>query len=96
MTSPSEPNNPPPAPAVSDLQAQLLQLQEELQRQQQRLAVVQAERDEYRRLLYLAVWQQFTEDELRRFAEDDNTEGAQPLEHFLGELEDLVNAPAHA
>lgn len=59
--------------------------------QRQLLADVQAERDQYRRLLYPAVWQQFTEEELQRFAEDESEEGTQRLEHFLGELEDILN-----
>ena len=72
------------------------QLQEELRQQGQTLALVQAERDEYRRLLYPAIWQQYTEDELRRFAEEDTTTDTQQLEQFVAELEEIVNDNKHA
>jgi hypothetical protein len=85
------PHSTPSAPTNSDAAAAPRQAEDPLQRLQQLLANVQAERDEYRRILYPAIWEQFSEEELRRFAEDESEEGAQSLDQFLGELEDIVN-----
>jgi hypothetical protein len=67
------------------------QLTQELAGLRETLAAVEAERDEYRRLLYPSVWQQFGAAELRQFAEDDREEGCRPLDDFVGELEGIVH-----
>jgi hypothetical protein len=65
-------------------------LEEELRKVREELAAVKAERDQYRRLIYPAVWQKFTEEELRHFSEDDSEEGVRELDQFVGELEEIV------
>jgi hypothetical protein len=66
-------------------------LEEELRKLREKLADVEAERDQYRRILYPPLWQKFTEEELRFFSEDDSEEGVEELDQFVEELERIVN-----
>lgn len=95
-------NDPDPAPcdngAPANLEAhceclelKVKQLEKELERQAQVLAMIQEERDQLREIVYPPLWQKFSEEELRRFAEDDNLEDTQELHEFIGEIEDIVN-----
>lgn len=72
------------------LERRLAQLEGELAAALQELAGVRAERDAFRQSYFALLRDQFTEEELRRFATDDNEEGCQALDQFIGELEAVV------
>jgi Ribonuclease G/E len=78
------------------LRQRVRQLEGELQRERETLALVREECAQYRSLIYPAIWQQYTEEELRSFAEDDSEEGALQLDQFIGELEDIVDGKPSA
>jgi hypothetical protein len=59
-------------------------------RTRQSRAAIQAERDEYRRLLHEAVLAQYSKEELCHLAKEEDESDCLPLEEFLGELEEIV------
>jgi len=73
-----------------NLKLRVKQLEEELALISQSLAKIQAEHDTYRRSLHAQVLTQFSDEDLRRFAEEEDEGQCKPLDQFIGELEKIV------
>jgi hypothetical protein len=66
------------------LHERIKQLEQERERDQQTIVTLQAERDAYRRAVYAWAREQITEEDLQRYA---HNEDGLPLDDFIGELE---------
>jgi hypothetical protein len=66
------------------LKERVQRLEEERERERQALAAVRAERDAYRRAAYAWAAGQVTDEDLRRYAAEED---GLPLDDFIGELE---------
>ena len=74
----------------SALKLRVEELEKELAQTRESLAAVQVEFDAYRRSLHALVLKQFSEADLRRFADEEDEAQCKPLHQFIGELEDIV------
>jgi hypothetical protein len=72
------------------LRERVRQLEEERDRQHQRTAALQAERDTYRRAAYAWALEQIKDEDLKRYAQN---EPGLPLDDFIGELEQNAKFP---
>jgi hypothetical protein len=66
------------------LHEHIKQLQEDQERDRQTIATLQAERDAYRRALYAWALEQITDEDLQRYAQNED---GLPLDDFIGELD---------
>jgi hypothetical protein len=67
------------------------ELEKELAEARRLLAETESERDLYKHACQAEFMKQFSEEDLRRFAENDDETGCQALDQFIGELEAIVN-----
>ena len=73
---------------LETLRRRIQQLEEERARDRQAFSALEADRDAYRRAAYAWALAEITEEEIQR---DAQMEEGEPLDAFIGELEELVN-----
>jgi hypothetical protein len=73
---------------IEALRRRVRQLEEEQARDRQTLAALEAERDAYRRAAYAYALAEITDEDIQRYGQ---LEDGEPLEAFIGELEQIMH-----